>query len=77
MTKGGILTTLYGFASKSTATGFPAVTQGGLVLAADGNFYGGTAYGPYNDDGNLFGFNPTGAALPTPTPTVTPTPTRE
>ncbi len=49
MTTGGTLTTLHSFADTDGA-----VPYGGLVQAADGNFYGPTGCGGANSDGTVF-----------------------
>jgi uncharacterized repeat protein (TIGR03803 family) len=63
ITPGGVLTTLYSFCAQSNCTDgdFP---EAGLVQAANGNFYGTTAYGGaflcYDSCGTVFKITPSG-----------------
>jgi uncharacterized repeat protein (TIGR03803 family) len=59
LTRGGALTSLYSFCSKANCTD-GRNPDGGLVLAADGNFYGTTLGGGANDSGTLFKITPNG-----------------
>jgi uncharacterized repeat protein (TIGR03803 family) len=53
----GSLTSLWEF----TGSNDGANPQGGLVQGSDGNFYGTTAYGGANGDGNVFRISPSGS----------------
>ena len=53
VTPTGMLTTIYSFCAQTKCPD-GAFPYGGLLLGADGNFYGTTAYGGANDDGTVF-----------------------
>jgi uncharacterized repeat protein (TIGR03803 family) len=57
ITPHGTLTTLYNFCSQSNCTDGDSPTAG-LILAANGNFYGTTAAGGANGNGTVFRINP-------------------
>jgi uncharacterized repeat protein (TIGR03803 family) len=60
ITPSGTLTTLYNFCSQLNCTdGYG--TYAGLLLAADGNFYGTSHYGGAHGDGTIFRITPGGA----------------
>jgi uncharacterized repeat protein (TIGR03803 family) len=57
---GGVLTTLHRFCAKSGCPDGQA-PYAGLILAANGNFYGTTPFGgAYNNDGTIFEITPAG-----------------
>jgi uncharacterized repeat protein (TIGR03803 family) len=59
ITPDGTLTTLYTFCSQ-TACNDGYGPYGGLIRAADGNFYGTTYYGGLNGEGTVYKFTPGG-----------------
>jgi uncharacterized repeat protein (TIGR03803 family) len=59
ITPGGVLTTLYSFCSQADCTDGEN-PHAGLVQAANGDFYGTTAYGGMNRSGTVFRMTPGG-----------------
>lgn len=60
ITPEGTLTTLYSFCAAQGNCPNPSEPMAGVIQAADGNFYGTTAYGGAYDDGTVFKVTPGG-----------------
>ena len=60
ITSTGVLTTLYTFCSQPNCTD-GSIPSGGLIQAANGNFYGVTVKGGANGDGTMYEITPDGS----------------